>query len=224
MQEIGKLSVIAGCRNAAMQLCSPRPAHTSTKPLQMSKKKTFAVRGPDGTPHTVGFETNPKHQTAWSKLLAGWHATDQTVYCLCRTANPVQLVIRKYDSGKLSLARHPNTGPQHDSDCRYFGPSIAGAIASAYLPGAVVDTDGVYKVQLSVGRRMQNSRGNAPPVEGRPPPSTGSRRRGTLTPLGLLALLWEIAALNQYRPSWAPTRAKPASVSGLLLNAAKGVR
>lgn len=189
----------------------------------MTTRTLFPVLGPTGKTYTPEFQTDDSYAAAWARLLDRWHADGSVIQCLCRPTNPVPLVLRRYSSGMVTLARHPHTGPDHDGACRYFGPSITGAIAHAYERGVVEEVDGVYKVRLAAGRTMQEPLTDAAPVDPRPRFGLSAPRQRAMTALGLLKLLWEIAALHEYRPSWAATRAKSASVAGLLLDAAESV-
>jgi hypothetical protein len=134
----------------------------------MAEKKLFRVRGLNGTPYSPKFQTAAEYADKWTALLRRWHVAEDTVYCLCREAAPVRLVIRRYQSGKLALARHPGTGPDHDTGCKYYGPSAtAGWMAGAYVPGVVKEEDGVYKVRLAIGRTMREPKARVPGVESR---------------------------------------------------------
>lgn len=191
----------------------------------MTQKKLFPVLGPNGNIYNADFQTEDTYAASWAAMLGRWHSTAATVQCLCRKAAPPPLVIREYRGGKYGLARHPHTGPDHDSGCKYYGPSVKGGwMEHAYLPGVVEEDKGRYKVTLGVGRDMQEPHAGVPGVEIRPAHGDGAPRQSKMTALGLLTLLWEIAALHAYRPAWAATRAKPASISGLLLDAADDVR
>lgn len=190
----------------------------------MTTRTRFPVLGPTGKPYSPQFQTEDTYAAAWSRLLERWHAEGSASQCLCRPARPVPLVLRRYASGTVALARHPHTGPDHDGACRYYGPSITGALAHAYETGVAEEVDGVYKVRLATGRAMEEGETQATAVEPRPRLGPGIPRQRAMTTLGLLKLLWEIAALHEYRPAWAASRAKPASVAGLLLDAATNVR
>ncbi|AVU00508.1 DUF1173 family protein [Xanthomonas oryzae pv. oryzae] len=161
----------------------------------------------------------------WQSLLRSWHMSKQQVQCLCRPSSPVRLVLRKNSaSGVISLARHPHTGPDHDVECQYSGISTSGALSRAYESGAVEDTDGFYKIRLSAGRSMSAENSGVASPEPCVRSKAGLPRQGTLSCLGLLQLLWELAALNVYRPEWASKRADKKSIAGFLLNAAEGIR
>lgn len=190
----------------------------------MTTRTLFPVRGPTGKDYSIEFQTAADYATAWARLLERWRNADSVAHCLCRPAQSVPLVLRRYASSKVALARHPHTGPNHDGACRYFGPSVSGAIARAYQSGVVDEDDGIYKVQLAAGRTMREPLTDVEPVEPRLRRGPGVPRQRAMTALGLLKLLWEIAVLHEYRPAWAATRAKPASVAGLLLDAATDVR
>lgn len=190
----------------------------------MTTRTRFPVLGPTGKTYSPQFQTTDTYAAAWTRLLDRWRTEKNVIHCLCRPAQPVPLVLRRYSSGTFAPARHPYTGPNHDGACQYFGPSIKGALARAYEPGVVEEADGLYKVRLAAGRVMEEGKAEAVEVEPRPRFGPGAPRQRAMTALGLLTLLWEIAALHEYRPAWAASRAKPASVAGHLLDAATNVR
>lgn len=190
----------------------------------MTTRTRFPVLGPTGQRYSPEFQTEDQFAANWTRLLERWRTEHSVVHCLCRPNQPVPLVVRRYATGTLALVRHPHTGPQHDGACRYFGPSTTEAIERAYESGVVVEDDGLYTVRLAAGRAMKEDTAEAVEVEPRPRLGPGVPRQRAMTALGLLKLLWEIAVLHQYRPVWAPARAKPSSVAGLLLNAAESVR
>lgn len=192
----------------------------------MTTRTLFPVQGPTGETYSSQYQTDASYAGAWSRRLREWRAAKGkgAVHCLCCRARPVPLVLRQRANNNVTLARHPHTGPDHDTACRYFGPSIAGAIARAYETGVVKEVDGLYQVRLAVGRTMHEPRDDVPPGEHRPLRGTSLPRQRAMTALGLLKLLWEIAVLHEYRPAWAAARAKPASVAGLLLAAAESIR
>ncbi|MBO0395471.1 DUF1173 family protein [Stenotrophomonas maltophilia] len=194
----------------------------------MTTKTLFSVLGLDGTSYSAAFQTERAHATDWARLLGQWHGAKRgaanSVQCQCRPAQSIPLVLRQYETGKFTLARYPGSGPQHDSTCRYFGPSISGAISNAYVDGVVKEDDGIYTVRLATGRSMQEALINTECVEPRPGQGPGVSKQRAMTTLGLMQLLWEIAGLHEYRPAWKETRANSPTVASLLLNAAADVR
>lgn len=190
----------------------------------MTQRKLFAILGPNNKRYSPAFQTEADYADARAKLLERWRNADLIVHCLCRSAQPVPLVLRKYASGKTALARHPDTGPMHDGACQYFGPSVKGAIARAYESGVVVEDGGVYKVRLAAGRQMTDPLPTDELVEPRPRYGPGVPGQPAMTTLGLLKLLWEIAALHEYRPAWKEARAKPGAVPWRLHVAARDVQ
>ncbi|QKW56724.1 DUF1173 family protein [Stenotrophomonas sp. NA06056] len=184
----------------------------------MAEKRRYELSCSDGSTYSVQYQSS----VGWGGKLKCLHSLER-LSCLCRPASPVLLVIRNYGT-HYGLARHPGTGPDHQTTCFYYGPAVTrGWISGTYVPG-VIEDNGCYKVSLCVGRKTTESSAGVTDVEAPPTQANGAQRQGKVTALGLLKLLWEIAGLHELHPDWVRRRTAPASVSGVLLNAAAEIR
>src|SRR6266700_3071080 len=62
--------------------------------------------------------------------------------CMCRSADPLRLVIRAR-AGRFHLARWPYTGHQHETDCPFYSANPAYSGRAACLGAISEDDDGI---------------------------------------------------------------------------------
>lgn len=130
--------------------------------------------------------------------------------CLCRTDNskesrslhsrmmPVQQ--------KLTIARNPDTGPDHDPGCYFFQERPNDSGRQAYVDGVIAeDPDGTIKLRLSTTLR--------PPQKGEPrgealvrPERGRSRSQRAMTQRGFMDFLFDRTGTNLWRPAFAGHR------------------
>ncbi len=115
--------------------------------------------------------------------------------CDCRV-EPLKLQIRLRE-GKLHLAVWPEEGPRHDTECLFFRDDLIAstqAVAGAPRPHSAGPHGGEAPLPFSGGKRIPLLLGNR---------ATSAADATVVNVRGLLARLWEAAALCRWHPSWA---------------------
>lgn len=133
----------------------------------------------------------------WVKSLAYAHRKE-LAHCLC-AKKPILLCVRHYGSGgpndHYDLAQWPDTGLDHDQDCKYFNDELdTGSRDQTTLPAFEgIDDD---KIRVHLATPLKISTGS---LAKRDPSSTNSptgKSRARASEVALLLRLWREASLN----------------------------
>ena len=123
-------------------------------------------------------------------------------YCSCKGVqeNRPKLSLRNR-SGKIHVAVYPRTGDTHDAECCFYRASPSRSGQKQYSQGVIREDDEGYlhvllDTPLQVNASVQTGGAQTPVSE--TVPGGPSVKRNRMTPLGLLHLLWENAALNTW--------------------------
>jgi hypothetical protein len=134
-----------------------------------------------------------QQETSWQGILRANHGSP--AHCCCSETR-LRLSVRHREvtaSGRVEsryhLAVYPGTGSRHSVRCQFHRVLPYRTGASAYAPGVLIERDdGTVQIRLS------------PPLVGEP--NEGGAIHGpqrSMSPLGLLHLLWERADLNNWQ-------------------------
>lgn len=156
-----------------------------------------------------GIEYSPADQSNdnidWLKALSLAHRQDHT-FCLCNQPKKIPLSVKLYGRDTpgmhYGLARWPDTGIDHDIDCRFFGDESGSTNPDEALPAFVDLGEGKYRAHLATALKIIEGRIQQIEAKKRRDGSSVSRARASET--ALLLKLWRTANLNVYRKprSW----------------------
>ncbi|WP_067723462.1 DUF1173 family protein [Nocardia yamanashiensis] len=135
----------------------------------------------------------------YGRLFAAAKAATGHGYCLCRPADPLQLVIRHRED-RYFLARWPGTGPDHTPECPFHQPDPTLTGRSSYADAAIVEGPDGTTIRFDTPLTSSTAASVATGSLEEPGGGASSSGRCTLGLLGLLHFLWEDAGLNTWRP------------------------
>lgn len=169
-------------------------------------------------------------------LLRRYHKKEPRPQCGCTyNGKPLKLVIRLWYTGRYFLASSKNEGENHDKDCRFYSVNLGTSLSNIYTTNAIKEmADGTLSVKLEGGLKSSskdvlNMSGSVLPkrdIEGNGP----RRKRSTVSPLGILHLLWVKSRLNRWYPQkWVSRRGKKSYEEvwrgvEILIGAARNIR
>jgi hypothetical protein len=157
--------------------------------IQFSPEKVISQEWLAGNP--------PAHQALLEKFY-GQHPR-----CMCAGGEGVPLYIARKRS--YYLARMPGTGAQHASFCPFYEAPSDLSGQQIYRPSAIQELDdGILSVKLSDGLGVRTASESVSASSASETYSDG--KRGKLSIIGILNLLWERAGLNQWYPAMAGKR------------------
>lgn len=164
----------------------------------------------------------PAEQTGqrWKDALSLQYQLGEHGICGCMGRGDKKLAIRAYQSGSYGLAKFPNSGEEHATNCGFHAASAEKSGRRCYGAALSESADGLLRMQLPLGLSLSEPRLEPSSIQDLSAAST-SRTRMTL--LGLLHLLWQEAGLNTWWPRMEGRR-HLSLVNFLLDKAAEGVR
>jgi len=132
------------------------------------------------------------------QILQSAKSAQQNIYCDCLPEKLLQLYVRKCGNGYV-LARFPNTGPQHKSDCDDCptDPTLSGA--RHYDSGAIKETEDGYSIRLGVSLRRKERASDDSGLIGTGRDGKPKIKYAKLGLFGLLHFLWTNSKLNTWR-------------------------
>ncbi|MEA9392642.1 DUF1173 family protein [Acerihabitans sp. TG2] len=160
------------------------------------------TRGETTKLYTPEFQNEVKYAAGWKATLQKAHQHG-IVQCKCPGQGERRLVVRYYEkTDSYSLARWPGAGPEHARDCKWWSMISETSGISGYQDGVVKEkADGTLVIRLAVGMKQQTPRQNPDENDASSPPvNPGKRRQSTMSPLGLMHLLWTGSQLNYWYP------------------------
>ncbi|AEC18757.1 hypothetical protein PT7_0217 [Pusillimonas sp. T7-7] len=180
----------------------------------MKELKSYPVEillGDQVKTYSPEFQIEDQYAFSWKRVLTMAHGK-AIVRCLCKATGERRLSIHsRKNSDRFHLARFPDTGPEHQEDCVYFGADPNSSGRGSYKRGVVEELDdGNTKIKLKVG--LQQRLTQAPtdaddaPAAGPSPATRASASQSSMSLLGLLHYLWTEAALNTWVPAMAGKR------------------
>ncbi len=167
-------------------------------------RKEYAIRLPTGAIWTP--ERQLANPTLWQQALMSAKGAGHPAQCLCRDKGERPLYYTTRNRW-LCLARFPDSGHLHRTDCRFYAPAAEASGLGVYAESAVKENkDGGKSIHLSfsLGRKL----GGPPihPTNTGPQPVRRPRSASRMTALGLLHLLWTEANLHVWHPNMAGRR------------------
>lgn len=118
--------------------------------------------------------------------------------CLC-SANCPELYIAQRN-GSYYLAKMPDTGPFHDSNCEFYQSPDTDSGRSTYLKGVIVDHDGLIDVKIGIPFKIQRDLSKIEDTAKLPNANKSQSKRSAIELLGLLHLLWEYSNNSRWFP------------------------
>lgn len=175
----------------------------------MKDYKTYAVEislGNHVKQYSPQFQQEEQYAFSWKRVLMMAHGK-AIVRCLCPGSGERRLAVHcRQNADSFHLARFPDTGTEHNEDCRYFSADPNASGLGSYKRGVVEELDdGNTKIKLKVGLQQRLTKA-AEETESAAPkaPAAASRAstsQSSMTLLGLLHYLWTEAALNTWTPA-----------------------
>lgn len=151
----------------------------------------------DGKPYSEAFQTKPEFASGWQSTLRKAYQR-QEVLCGCPGRGTKQLAVKSYSTGLYGLARFPKSGEEHSRDCHYFTLRPERTGFQVYDKAVTENDDGSFSIKLAIGLRIADE--PALPGYGTEVRHVSSRKKGTISLLGLCHLLWQNAGLNCWWP------------------------
>lgn len=187
-----------------------------------ARVKTYPVKI-NGKTYSLEFQTDASFAKAWKAVLQRAHAQRSEVTCCCPGRGTRQLAPKHYDaSDAFGLARYPESGEEHATDCIYYAPNADKSGLGGYDVGVVDERgDGTVKIRMGIGLKVADQ--NTTPCGEQRPPAVAGRKQPAMSLLGLLHYLWSEANLNTWWPRMTGKR-NPFMIGVLLDAAAKKVR
>jgi hypothetical protein len=175
----------------------------------------YPIQLRDGTTWTIEQRNNDSQ--GWQAALHKNHGiSGKDNVCQCR-----QTGTRLYSfsrGGTAGLAKYPDTGHYHVTDCRYWAARKEESGRTGYDEEAITEDENgnlAVRLRFPMTRRLKDP---APPAAPATPRPAAQNRPSTITELGLLHLLWEEAGLHSWVPRYSARNW--ATVRNLLLEAA----
>jgi hypothetical protein len=130
-------------------------------------------------------------------LMEAAHRSESRAECLCRA--PAQSLYVAKRGETYYLARMPNTGPEHESNCVFYDPPIDQSGRSTLTDDAIIDLGGSFNIKL--GFSLVESRNpTTSQRQGAAAPTTPAHRRAALDLLPALHFMWEASRNNIWFP------------------------
>lgn len=163
--------------------------------------KTFDIRIREQS-----FSANDQNgsNSRWVNALSSAHLQSVT-FCLCRPHSPPPISVKLYARGKpnmhYGMALWPDTGLDHDVQCRFFSEESAGSDSDGSLPAFDDLGDGRWRAHLAMALGTITSGATAGGRGKALPAVSGGVTRSRANEAAVLLKLWRTSALNVYKPS-----------------------
>jgi len=144
------------------------------------------------------FDRSSQQGAGWISALTRAHRVTHFV-CLCTPTGEGRLSVQLRNN--YHLHRYPRSGPNHLRNCRFYSPDATSSGLQGYSLKAVKELeDGGLNVRLDLPlRQPRQAKTEAKPA---PPRVAGPGvKRGAMSLLGLLHLLWTESGLIQWYPA-----------------------
>lgn len=153
-------------------------------------------------------QTAPDKAHVWKKTLLLAHGK-AVVLCKCTGNKQARLSVRHHShSDSFFLARFPDTGHHHITDCRFYSPDPTLSGLAGYQRGVIEDLeDGGVRIRLKIGLQQRPSKEE--PTERKEThrsPASKTPGKPAMTLLGMLHLMWSLCGLNRWSPRMAGKR------------------
>jgi len=150
--------------------------------------------------YSADFQTKTEYSTNWKNTLKKAHGNSE-VFCCCQGSGSKRLAVRYMtDTDSFHLARFPETGHEHSTDCIYYAPDPSITGAGAYAKDVLEETsDGGFRIKLAVGLKIKGATSSQeqPSSENQAP----SASKPSMSLLGLLHTLWTHSGMNRWSPA-----------------------
>ncbi|MTJ94325.1 MAG: DUF1173 domain-containing protein [Desulfovibrio sp.] len=163
---------------------------------ERESRREYWVTLPDGTGWSP--ERRAEQPAAWQEALQKAKGFKIACFCKCVEQEAPLYIFQR--AGVFYLARYPNSGHVHSTDCHFYAPAIETTGQVAYADDVITEaSDGTKRIRFdfALGREL----GQREPAPVTPAPrGPSSTRRTQMSILGLLHYLWSAADLQRWHP------------------------